>query len=483
MTITLTAPLKWTNATHDELLLLQSLQGNILKGHGREFANIIFFQFDTNKKLESRRLLRELANYHITNAHRQLIDAENFKQHGKNGGGFTHLALSFAGYEALGLASVAPTDVDFRAGMKAASSISALVDPAVTDWEPPFRQDIHGVLLAAQDTEYEAAVLTAALLELLGEAGCSVLHIQHGQAVRNSVGDGIEHFGYVDGRSQPLMLVEDIEKEVASAGTSRWDPAFPLSTALIKDSGTQDTTSFGSYFVFRKLEQAVRNFKTREQEVANLLGLTGEARELAGALIVGRFEDGTPVTLSNEARGETPPNNFNYAEDAGTRCPFHAHIRKTNPRGTGGAEPEALERGHIMPRRGIPFEDQKRITHPAELADALNMAEFNDAIAPKLPVDGVGLLFMAYNHDIGKQFKFTQQIWVNNSGFPLNPPGPHGIDPIIGQGVNVAGEQKLSTVWDSPSAPINSNCAFSGFVTMKGGEYFFSPSLTFLRNL
>jgi len=50
--------------------------------------------------------------------------------------------------------------------------------------------------------------------------------------------------------------------------------------------------------VFRKLEQNVWGFKKREEELAHDLGLKEEEEERAGALIVGRFEDGTPVTLS-----------------------------------------------------------------------------------------------------------------------------------------------------------------------------------------
>ena len=277
------------------------------------------------------------------------------------------------------------------------------------------------------------------------------------------------------------MLQEDIDSETAAAGTSRWDPAFPLNTALLKDPGTTDTVSFGSLFIFRKLEQAVRNFKTREQQVADALSLTGADRELAGAMIVGRFEDGTPVTSSKQARGEKPANNFNYQVDAGARCPFHAHIRKTNPRGSGGAEPEPLERKHIMARRGIPFEDVKRETHPSELPDAGSLAEFNTKVAPLLPTGGVGLLFMAYNVQIANQFRFTQQVWANNPNFPI--PGTHGIDPVIGQGPANPTDQKLPKEWDNAAAGTANNVSFSGFVRMKGGEYMFSPSLTFLMNL
>lgn len=481
MPINLNAPLAWTKANADELKLLQNLQGNILKGHGRDYTANIFFRFSTSQQRASRRLLRDLANHHLTNAHRQLLATEHFKATGEGGGGFVHLALSFKGYEALGRGADAPTDPDFRAGMKDGDSISRLNDPDPSSWDLPFQQESHGIVLVAHETESAMAQLASEIKTLITDAHGTIVFVQHGKALRNADGVGIENFGYVDGRSQPLMLHEDIDAEIAAAGASRWDPAFPLSTALVADPGASDDTSFGSYFVFRKLEQAVRAFKAHEQDIADVLELEGDQRELAGALIVGRFEDGTPVTLTDEARAAPPPNNFNYHGDTGTRCPLHAHIRKTNPRGSGGFEPELAERAHLMARRGIPYEDVKRITHPEEVPDVDSHGEFDAEVAPLLPDGGVGLLFMAYNREIGQQFAFTQATWANNPGFP-NASNPPGIDPVIGQGQNNPGDQKLPKDWDEPPL-VSSGVEFSGFVTMRGGEYFFSPSLTFLMNL
>ena len=488
MKINLNAPLAWTNANVDEIKMLQSLQGNILKGHGREHTANIFFTLDPTKAAASKRMLRNLANFHVTSAYQQLLDTKAFKKGKRGGGAFVHVALSFKGYQALGLAASAPTDSDFTNGMKSATSLTALADPALAKWEAPFQKDLHGIVLAAHVTEGHCAALAASIEEMIGDAGGEIQHVQHGRALKNAADEGIEHFGYVDGRSQPLMLVEDIKEENKTAGTAQWDPAFPLSAALVQDPGVPvanpvDATSFGSFFVFRKLEQAVRDFKSQEQVVADLLGLTEGARELAGARIVGRFEDGTPVTMSDTAKGLKPPNDFNYDADPAARCPFHAHIRKVNPRGAGGAEPHPKERLHIMPRRGIPFEDKKRVTHPNQLPDSGNMKEFKAKVAPHLPTGGVGLLFMAYNQNIGRQFKFTQQTWANNNGFPL--PGTHGIDPVIGQAPGnpvPPGNMKMHKIWDdTASQPVNT--PFAGFVTMKGGEYFFSPSVAFLKAL
>lgn len=500
MPIILNKPLSWKNADADALALLQSLQGNILKGHGRHFTANLFFRLKPGNERASRRMLRDLANFHVTNAYRQLLDADHYKRSGKKrkggkgAGPFVHVALSAAGYAAIGRADAAPQDPEFSRGMRDPGSVQELADPQVADWEPYFRHEIHGLVIAAHETAAETGALAATIRELIEDAKGTTF-VQHGAALFNAAGEGIEHFGYVDGRSLPLLLDEDIAEERDATGTNRWDPAAGLDIALVEDPGVpvadgKTPTAYGSYLIFRKLEQHVRAFKTREQEIATILGLTGGERELAGAMIVGRFEDGTPVTLSDKARALKPPNNFDYAGDDGIRCPLHAHIRKTNPRGSGGFEELDQERLHLMPRRGIPYEDKRREVPPAELPDAGSMKEFRDKVADKLPKDGVGLLFMAYNSKIAQQFKFTQMNWANERSFPKNPPTPPGaqqipvgIDPVIGQGLLTPGDQKLPCVWDEPSKGTHDKVDFSGFVKMKGGEYFFSPSLTFLLNL
>lgn len=220
----------------------------------------------------------------------------------------------------------------------------------------------------------------------------------------------------------------------------------------------------------------MRGFKRQEQILADTLDLQGEGRELAGALAVGRFEDGTPVTLADEAKGLEPANNFTYKSDSG-RCPVHGHVRKVNPRGTGGFETEVNERKHLMPRRGIPYEDQPRSTHPSTVPEADSLADFDANVASLLPTGDVGLLFMAYNSDIADQFHFTQRIWANNPTFPQAL--PTGIDPVIGVGT---APQEWHKVWDDPTQG-NATSLFKGFVTMRGGEYFFAPSLSFLKSL
>jgi Dyp-type peroxidase family len=483
--IALDAPLRWKTATLDEQKMLRNLQGNILKGHGRDQTWNIFFEFGPDQAA-SKRLLRELGNFHVTDAYTQLLKAEAFRADpDTDGGTFCAAFLTSSGYAAIGLTlTPPPQNAAFTSGMK--QTVADLSDPDVTAWEVPFQATIHAMVLIADDDTARGSAATRHIQDLIADAGGTVHHVQAGKAIRNTFGNGLEHFGYVDGRSQPLMLMEDVERESRDEGIAHWDPTSPLNIALVLDPLANDPAAFGSFFIFRKLEQDVAGFKLKEQQLADAMGLQGDDRERAGALVVGRFEDGTPVTLSSTVRSAPHPrNDFDYTADAtASRCPFHAHIRKTNPRGSGGFEPEALEREHLMPRRGITYEDLPRLIHPDGLPESSSLAEFTQHVLPHLPTAGVGLLFMAYNSKLDNQFVFTQQTWANNAAFPRthpNNPAAPGIDGVIGQGA--AGDSHAyGNKWDDLTAgttPFN----FSGFVKMKGGEYFFAPSLMFLRSL
>jgi hypothetical protein len=167
------------------------------------------------------------------------------------------------------------------------------------------------------------------------------------------------------------------------------------------------------------------------------------------------------------------PNNFDYKSDPdGGKCPFFGHIRKVNPRGSGGFEPEAQERLHIMARRGQTY--GVRSDNP------------NDGKLDNKPTGDVGLLFMAFNANIAEQFEFAQNVWANNPGFPKVPAGATapGLDLVIGQGARP--DIRCPVSWGADPKDVKDNKttkAVPQAVTMKGGEYFFMPSLAFLRSL
>lgn len=458
----LNTTLAWKGPDINVAALLDDLQANILKGHGRNHTVNLFLQFDPAKQGAIKGAIHQLSG-HLKTAKQQLQEAEDFKTSKKDGGTVRCFMMTFAGYQALGVAAKAPPTPPgsaFQSGMKARTVV--LADPAPAAWDAHFNQNIHAMLLLADEDTERLQAERDSVLNSLKAVGVTLVGEEQGNQQHNDRGDGVEHFGYVDGRSQPLLLTEDVEHErAATDGTSMWDPAFPADQVLVTNAGAL----LGSFFVFRKLEQNVFAFKRKEQDLSVALGLTGDDRELAGAMMVGRFEDGTPVVLRNKAGiGGDVPNNFNYSDDAtGVKCPFHSHIRKTNPRGSGGAESQLLERGHIMARRGITY------------------GEREDGMGDR-PEEKVGLFFMSYQKSLENQFEFTQSTWANNPGFPIVPAPQPGIDPVIGQGANPVGTQQTPRQWGNP-ATLKTSSNFAGFVKMKGGEYFFAPVISALRSL
>jgi deferrochelatase/peroxidase EfeB len=124
------------------------------------------------------------------------------------------------------------------------------------------------------------------------------------------------------------------------------------------------------------------------------------------------------------------------------------------------------ELSHRIVRRGIPF--GKQVVDPR-----------SDSAIEQLPTGGVGLLFMCFQSNIARQFGFLQKSWANNLNF-VQP--ATGLDPVIGQkGPSEAPlPQQWSPKWGQQGKkPFD----FGGFVTMKGGEFFFAPSISFLRQL
>lgn len=467
MPLDLARTLSWKSATGDDETMLQQLQANILRPHVRTHLSVLFLNFGDG--VQGRAFLRALVTGGLVkSALTHLQEVEAFHSSGTSGTPYVGVGITAGGYQVLGVTANLPSDASFLRGMKDPASRAALHDPAPTLWEAPYRQDVHAVVVIGDASDASVASRRNEVLDLLSPS-ITVLTEEVGVSQVNSNGDGIEHFGYVDGRSQPLFLDEDIDEEHDNTvGPQEWDPEFHLDRILVPDPAAPNPdVHHGSYFVYRKLEQNVRRFKNAEDDLADALQLTGDDRERAGAMIIGRFEDGTPVTTQRTDGFPRPvTNNFNYDDDGnGMKCPFQAHIRKSNPRGSGGFEPAAQERMHLMARRGQTYGE--RVDDP------------NADIPPsERPSGGVGLLFMAFNVNFSQQFDFVQERWVNSDGFPLVPNGHRapGLDPVIGQGVRPAAD--YPPIWGA--AANRTADAPAQAVTLRGGEYFFMPSLAFL---
>jgi Dyp-type peroxidase family len=479
--------------------LLSDLQGNIISGHGRDHAVHLFIRFSADAA-NARAWLRKTAETYVVSAAVQQAKSKAFKLMAADGGIFGHISLSAAGYSALGFA---PADFPrasnprarserngysdvFAAGMK--SRQRYLLDPEVTHWEGGFQNEIHALVILAGDSDGSVNEAVDKVVSSLTDTTCGVI----GKVVARENGMGltrqldpkdastvahVEHFGYVDGRSQPLFLEEQIDGEKKAGGVSTWDPSAPLSLALVRDPLGKSESSYGSFLVFRKLEQNVRGWNRAVKALADELGVK---QELAGAMAMGRFKDGTPVVEQGTAGRTDVHNNFDFAGDPnGRRCPFQAHIRKTNPRGEAVGERDLTleaERGHRIVRRGIPY------------GGALTTSNLPE----EQPEGGVGLLFFCYQGDIWEQFEFIQRRWSNNPYF-LQPQKSKadgydatGLDPVIGQAHPSSQNPAKPAAnwpkgWGNETTKVEAQLA--NFVTMKGGEYFFSPSMSFLLGL
>src|SRR5438477_4878287 len=197
---------------------LSKLQGNILSGHGRDHTAHIFLRLRT-APTEAKSLIRQLADL-ATSALQQQIERDQFKRFGVPGALFCNVLLSANGYRKIGFAPdqvrqafMEPADPgDLRStfvdGM-AAHAMEDFSDPSPAGWEATYAAaDIDAMILLADDDRDFLLRRTRDVINQIS-LRCNVLGVERGDALRTDDGEGIEHFGYVDGRSQPLFLTTE----------------------------------------------------------------------------------------------------------------------------------------------------------------------------------------------------------------------------------------------------------------------------------
>jgi Dyp-type peroxidase family len=214
----------------------------------------------------------------------------------------------------------------------------------------------------------------------------------------------------------------------------------------------------GTYVGFRKYQSRVGAFN----RFLHANGRTDQERELLAAKLVGRWRSGAPLTLAPDADdpalGADPQrnNDFNYANDRrGLQVPLGSHIRRMNPRDTELARLTDVNVHRII-RRGT--------TYGAPY-DPNALSEADDEV-PR------GAYFLFISAKAMATIEFLQQEWINDGNFIG---AGNERDPIIGL-------QPDGATFTIPKEPVRRRVhGIEAFNVLRGGEYFFMPSLSALR--
>jgi deferrochelatase/peroxidase EfeB len=332
--------------------------------------------------------------------------------------------------------------------------------------------------------------------------------------------DGFEPFGFTDGISQPeidwgqqrdvIRPQIDYSNMVALGEfllgyrneydkyTNRplIDPD-PASRELLNAEDApekKDVGRNGTYLVMRQLRQDVRGFW---QFVCRQTGGDAAAADKFAAAFVGRTRAGDPLVPTQEQpisgidhtdAKQVRKNQFTFAGDStGARCPFGAHVRRANPRNTDyPGRPTGLAKLITMLGFGpTGFRD-----------DLMSAVRFHrilrrgreygpellpqNALGPAPPNDpDRGLHFICLNANISRQFEFLQNAWIMSTKFSgLTEES----DPLLGNREAIPGCPVTGDFTRPEDGGVRRRVSgLPQFVTVRGGAYFFLPSLRSLR--
>ncbi len=566
-------------AANEPVLAVDNIQGNII-GFNKDHQTMLFLKITDAENF--RRWLRDFVPF-IATAHEVLTFNRLFKAIRRRRGVETHtvqatwinIAFSFDALEqlskdgnALQKAAQKFTDYkdkakkskDFKAGSfsdeafkkgMAKRAVDVLGDPQSEKAEGNPRNWVFGgtkneadvVVIVASDSDEDLDDEVGRIEEsiyagrsIIGEhalSGVQIVYKQNGATLPPPL-TGHEHFGFLDGVSQPGLRgrISDDPTDVLTPRQNPkdpdqgkpgqdllWtgefifgypkqfgaaDPAEPdeLNTAPgpIAEAGPVWAKD-GSFLVVRRLRQEVGNFHKFLEKIGQEKGLSAD---LLGAKLVGRWKSGAPImrqpTADNPALGndDCANNHFEFNEDGevipkseaapeqcsddvfpiakadekGLTCPFAGHIRKTYPRDDKGTL--AAEIGENTTQTHRLLRRGIPFGNPFFPPDDPNKQKDSG---------NRGLLFAAYQTSIVNQFEFVQAVWSNNAEFKDKSAGgklQSGHDFIIGQ--NNAGGDKRTRRF---ILPIDKNGTTelieikteNDWVIPTGGGYFFQPSI------
>lgn len=524
-------------APSEPVLDADEIQGNVLPGFMKPYMAVIALTFGDLGKARSwlAALVPQVTTMAETMTSRLKVRAERLAR-GVSAGAtgaaaslddaWLNVSLSFGAIAALraGADAAKFEDEAFKAGLAARSSLlgdptdpAAVGNPANWVFGGPGK-DADVLIVLGADRQLTLRILVSEVEAYAEAAQLKVLYTEFGEKLDDL---GREHFGFQDGVSQPGvrgLLPGDDNSYLTpravdpSAVPETWlyglpgqylvwpgmfvfgyptQGADPLLAAPASIPGPAWAKN-GSYAVFRRLRQDVATFRSFAEEQAASLraqGLTGMTSERLKAQIVGRWPSGAPVSRMPDADdprlGADPLANnlFEFAADTprlplvggksdsyptakadpvGLTCPLAAHIRKVNTRDVGndqGGRRASFQRRLL--RRGLPYGPPMPATGPD-------------------PANGDrGLLFLSYQASIVDQFEFLNTSWMSD---PVAPRSPGGHDLLVGQnGEPGADRQRRCVILEPPV--IGTVVADRDVVIPTGGGYFFTPSISALRDV
>jgi Dyp-type peroxidase family len=373
------------------------------------------------------------------------------------------VAITYAGLKALGVpeSSLASFPEAFRVGM--AARAPQLGDDGVNDpktWQKPFGTgDIHIGLSAFSDTEEKRRRVMAMAREQYQDfSGVTVLEVldfgaQPGD--RNSL-------GYADGIDQPPVEgagVDPLPGQGRPIKAGEFILGYPGEAGVPLPMPQPDILGRnGTYVGLRRYQSRVGAFN----RFLHANGSTEAERELLAAKLVGRWRSGAPLALAPDkddpALGADPQrnNDFTYANDEhGRKVPFGSHIRRMNPRDSKLTRLTDVNI-HRLIRRGTTY---GKPYDESELS----------AEADETPRGSIFLFISAKAMDT---IEFLQKEWVNDGNFIE---AGDERDPIIGR-------QEKDATFTIPKAPVRRRVhGIETFNVLRGGEYFFMPSISALN--
>jgi Dyp-type peroxidase family len=373
------------------------------------------------------------------------------------------VAISYAGLQALAVPedSLQSFPEAFRAGM--AARARELRDQGINDpknWELPFGTgQVHIGLSAFSDSaEKWQQVVAVAREQYETLSGVTVLQTQDfGQQP-----DDLNPLGYKDGIDQPPIEgigVAPLPGQGQPIKAGEFILGYPGEAGVpLQMPQPVILGRNGTYVGLRKYQSRVGAFN----RFLHANGQTEEQRELLAAKLVGRWRSGAPLTLAPDADDATlgadprRNNDFGYANDPhGRQVPLGSHIRRMNPRDTELARLTDVKLHRII-RRGTTY-------GPPYDPNAVSME------ADEVPR---GAYFLFISAKAMATMEFLQGEWVNDGNFVRL--GDER-DPIIGL-------QKESGTFTIPQEPVRRRIhGIETFNVLRGGEYFFMPSLSALR--